>query len=74
MTNPKLDEILAAIKSLQTKLNALRADFRAHDHEATYAATQMRINAGADTISGTETSAAASDAVPDDAVDCYQQD
>ena len=54
----KLDAIITLINELKGNVDALRVDFRKHDHGATYTAATMRINASADTISGTETSSA----------------
>lgn len=51
-----VNELRAAVVELKADLNALRADFRAHDHAATYTPANMRINAAANTITGTETS------------------
>ena len=53
-------DLVAAIIELQAAVNALRVDFRAHDHGSTYGATAVRLSASAGTFSGTaETSAIA---------------
>lgn len=57
--------IVTALTEAQTKLNALRVDFRAHDHGGTYTAATTRLNASANTFSGTaETSAVANATLP----------
>jgi hypothetical protein len=62
----KLDALMALVTELKADLNALRADFRAHDHAAEYTAATMRINGSADTITGTETNSAVAAALPSD--------
>jgi len=54
----KLDAMITLINELKNDVDALRVDFRKHDHGGTYAQQTMRINASAVTISGTETSSA----------------
>lgn len=60
LNDAKLQELLTLVNELKTDLNNLRADFRAHDHGATYTAEAHRINASANTPSGTEASTAVS--------------
>lgn len=63
-------EIAVLLNEVKADLNALRDDFRAHDHGATYTAATNRINASANTVSGTETnSAVASASVPEPVAD-----
>jgi hypothetical protein len=62
----KMDALLALVTELKADLNALRADFRAHDHASSYTAATIRINGSADTITGTETSSAVAAALPSD--------
>jgi hypothetical protein len=49
--------LVNAVYNLQLQLNNLRADVIAHDHGSTYGATALRINATADTVTGTPASA-----------------
>lgn len=60
-TATRLDDLIQLLRDLVLGVNALRNDFRAHDHGATYAQNRLRINAAPDaTIQGTESSAAVS--------------
>lgn len=53
------ESMLTLVNELKTKLDALRVDFREHDHGGTYTAATTRLNAAPNTFSGTaETSAA----------------
>ena len=54
----KMNKLITLINELKGDLDALRTDFRKHDHGATYTAATHRINAGNNTVSGTETSSA----------------
>lgn len=62
----KLDLLTTLVTELKADLNALRADFRAHDHGATYTQQTHRINGSANTPSGTETATDVAAAVPSD--------
>jgi hypothetical protein len=53
-----LRDFVTLVNELRTDVNALRQDFRRHDHGAAYAAATHRINAGDNTPSGTEASTA----------------
>lgn len=64
IADAKLAQLVALVTELRTDLNALRADFRAHDHGATYTAAAIRINASANTITGTETNTAVAATAP----------
>lgn len=67
MAKAQVDALLALVAELKSDLNALRADFRAHDHGATsYDDGSIRINASACTFTGTETSSAVAAPVPTD--------
>ena len=52
----KLSTLVALINELKSDLNALRADFRAHDHAGSYTAATIRVNGVVNTITGTEAS------------------
>lgn len=61
----ELAQLRAAVAELQTAVNNLRTDFRAHDHGGTYGATTVRLGASAGTFSGqAELSAAAVNPIP----------
>lgn len=66
VSQDKFDALMALVTELKADLNALRDDFRAHDHAASYTAATMRINGSADTITGTETNSAVAAALPSD--------
>ena len=53
----RVSNLVTLVNELKTDLNALREDFRAHVHGASYGAATTRINTSANTISGTETNA-----------------
>ena len=60
------NNLVTLVNECKTDLNAMRADFRGHDHGATYTASACRLSATPDTFSGsaeTNTVVAAADAV-----------
>lgn len=56
---PSWTDLIVIINELRADLNALRTDFRAHDHGATYAVSTIRLAAAPLTFSGTAESSSA---------------
>ena len=67
----QLDNLVLLLQELKDDLNALRTDFRGHDHGATYAAASWRIHnaAGVAASSGTETNSSVTGVVPGRLID-----
>ena len=48
-----INDLVTLVNELKADLAALRNDFRAHDHGGTYTPAATRLNASANTFSGT---------------------
>ncbi|MEM3040415.1 MAG: hypothetical protein QXG97_00125 [Nitrososphaerota archaeon] len=60
----EISDLVKAVESLKIAVNALRNDFRAHDHGATYSAAVVRVNTSTNSIVGTETNTPVVNQVP----------